>query len=314
MEKTTAWPENTHNGQSEIDSAASDPIPVALEFLRDCRDDGRPLAFVSGARGTGKSMLMRRFLREIDGSPVAHLRTATNDAHAFLGDLLAEFGFDEFESTTSDLIRLAKVYMRHQSRKGLRPVVIVENVERFGASIWSAIRDLAADEADEPLAALFVLTGSPGFASQSIVPAFDSVYSLDVTVLTSVQRETAAIEVYFRGRPLALHRLDRPKTAVGRSGANDIRINGGFISRFHAILVNEGSADYVVDLQSTNGTYVNGERVTRRRLDDGDIIEFEDFTLRYRAASAEPGDGYDSETADAIIMRAPLDHLLDQSA
>lgn len=314
MEKTTAWPEKTENGQDETGSAASDPIPVARDFLRSCREDGRPLAFVSGAPGTGKSMLMRRFLRDLEDSPVANLKTPTDDVHAFLGDLLAEFGFDEFESTASDLFRLATVYMLHESRKGCRPVVIIENVECFGPAIWNTIRELSAFEADEPAPALFVLTGRPGFASRAIAPAFDSVYSLDVTVRTSAPRDCAAIEVYFQGRPLGLHRLDRPKTAVGRSGANDIRINGAFVSRFHAILVNEGGANYVVDLQSTNGTYVNGERVKRRRLHAGDVIDFEDFTLRYRAAADEAEEGAEVDAADALVMQAPLDHLLDKSA
>ncbi len=314
MEKTTARPEKIKNGQGETGSAASDPIPVALDFLRSCREEGRPLAFLSGAPGTGKSMLMHRLLREIGAAPVAHLKRPTDDVHAFLGDLLAGFGFEEFESTASDLFRLAKVYMLHESRKGERPVVIVENVEQFGPSIWGAIRELAAAEADEPAVALFVLTGSPGFASRAIAPAFDSVYSLDVTIRTSAPRDCAVIEVYFQDRPLGLHRLDRPKTAVGRSGANDIHISSAFVSRFHALLVNEGGANYVVDLHSTNGTYVNGERVTRRRLRAGDVIGLEEFTLRYRAAVDEAGEGSEGDAADTLLMQAPLDHLLDRSA
>lgn len=299
------------------EAMSPDPVPVALDFLRACRDEGRPLALVSGAAGTGKALLMRRLLNETIDSPVAHLKNPTGDPHEFLESLLGEFGFDAVESTTSELLRLTSVYMLHESYKGRRPVVIVEEVQDYGPAVWDKIHELAIPATKEKPASLFVLTCNPGFDSEAFTPAFDSVYSLDVTVSTAPFVEPPdceALEIFFEGKPFALHRLDRAKSAIGRNGANDIHISGPFVSRFHAVVAREDGGTFVIDLQSTNGTYVNGERVTRRRLQAGDVIEIEGFTLRFvdpQHAEQQPQSG---DRSDALVMQAPLDHLLDRPA
>jgi len=316
MGKTTAEIEPADHEQREP-TPASDPLPIALDFLHACRDEGRPLALVSGSPGTGKAMLVRRFLNDVDDASVAHLRNPTNDPHAFLEMLLGEFGFDAFESTTSELVRLTDVYMSHESRKGCRPVVIVEDVQDFGPGVWDKIRDLAMPTPHEKPTALFVLTCSPGFETEEFAPAFDSVYSLDVTVRTSafsLQPDCAALEVFFQGRPLSLRRLDQQRTAIGRNGANDVHINGPFVSRFHAVVAKEEGGIHIVDLQSTNGTFVNGVRVKRQRLNAGDVISIEDFTLRFVDPDQAEGQSAGSDGSDELVMQAPLDHLLDKPA
>jgi hypothetical protein len=71
------------------------------------------------------------------------------------------------------------------------------------------------------------------------------------------------------GRPIA---LTRAVTVVGRSGDVDIPLDDAGVSRRHAeIHVVDGRAR-VVDLGSTNGTFVDGERVTSADLHDGSTI------------------------------------------
>jgi len=64
------------------------------------------------------------------------------------------------------------------------------------------------------------------------------------------------------------------KVVVGRSRECDVRVDDGNVSRRHFELVQDGPTTWVVaDLGSTNGTEVNGRRVSgRKRLDDGDRI------------------------------------------
>ncbi|MGB8350678.1 MAG: DUF3662 and FHA domain-containing protein [Gaiella sp.] len=64
------------------------------------------------------------------------------------------------------------------------------------------------------------------------------------------------------------------KFVVGRSRECDVRVDDGNVSRRHFELVQDGPTTWVVaDLGSTNGTEVNGKRVSgRKRLDDGDRI------------------------------------------
>jgi hypothetical protein len=59
---------------------------------------------------------------------------------------------------------------------------------------------------------------------------------------------------------------------VGRSREADVQINDPNVSRRHLELRQEGATYWLVDLDSTNGTLVNGKRVERTKLEDGDRI------------------------------------------
>lgn len=73
--------------------------------------------------------------------------------------------------------------------------------------------------------------------------------------------------------------LDKPKLSIGRSPDSDIFIDDVVVSTEHAIIekvVNDdaqGLCDYYIeDLKSTNSTFVNGEKITRRKLNHNDIV------------------------------------------
>jgi Protein of unknown function (DUF3662)/FHA domain len=68
------------------------------------------------------------------------------------------------------------------------------------------------------------------------------------------------------------HEVTSPRVVIGRSRGCDIRISDVNISRRHAELRQEGAAYWIVDLDSMNGTVVNGRVVERERLRDGDTI------------------------------------------
>jgi pSer/pThr/pTyr-binding forkhead associated (FHA) protein len=57
---------------------------------------------------------------------------------------------------------------------------------------------------------------------------------------------------------------------LGRSRECDIQIEDANVSRRHAELRQEGTAYWIVDLDSTNGIEVNGRRVKRAKLEPGD--------------------------------------------
>jgi hypothetical protein len=84
-----------------------------------------------------------------------------------------------------------------------------------------------------------------------------------------VVRERVTLTVGGRTIPVTTGRF-----VVGRSRECDVRVDDGNVSRRHFELVQDGPTTWVVaDLGSTNGTEVNGSRVSgRKRLDDGDRI------------------------------------------
>jgi FhaA, N-terminal domain/FHA domain len=63
--------------------------------------------------------------------------------------------------------------------------------------------------------------------------------------------------------------LDRRRSVLGRARDVDVQIEDPNVSRRHVEIVQEGSAYWLVDLGSTNGTEVDGRRVQRARLTDG---------------------------------------------
>jgi chromosome segregation ATPase len=68
-----------------------------------------------------------------------------------------------------------------------------------------------------------------------------------------------------------VHMLGR-KTTIGRTPDNDLSIDAKFISRHHAVILAGPTHTIIEDLKSTNGVLVNGRRITRQTLKDGDIV------------------------------------------
>jgi hypothetical protein len=75
--------------------------------------------------------------------------------------------------------------------------------------------------------------------------------------------------------------LDKRRAVLGRSRDADVQIEDPNISRRHAEIVQEGSAFWVVDLGSTNGTEVDGRRVQRHQLHDGSTFTIGETTVTF---------------------------------
>src|SRR6266480_6155388 len=70
------------------------------------------------------------------------------------------------------------------------------------------------------------------------------------------------------------HELVGDTVRIGRGPLNDIVIDNPVVSAQHAMLLNTGDSYWLRDLNSTNGTYVNGLLFTYGELKDGDTIRF----------------------------------------
>ena len=94
--------------------------------------------------------------------------------------------------------------------------------------------------------------------------------------------------VFLRGELLAVQiPLDREQVTLGRALDADIRINDSRASRLHARITTEsdetsGEMSYrLSDLESTNGTILNGTRIESAFLEDGDKFEIGDQLIRF---------------------------------
>jgi general secretion pathway protein A len=81
---------------------------------------------------------------------------------------------------------------------------------------------------------------------------------------------------------------------IGRTSDNDLPVESKFVSRHHAQLVTTEEGTVVEDLNSTNGVYLNGRRVRRHRLTEGDVIRIGIHDLVY--AKVAPDDAHLTHT------------------
>jgi hypothetical protein len=78
------------------------------------------------------------------------------------------------------------------------------------------------------------------------------------------------------------YRITKEKTTIGKSKESDIVIGSDFISRNHAMLAYEKGKFVLNDLESTNHTFVNGEKISKQILKDSDLIKFGEATYKFK--------------------------------
>jgi len=69
-----------------------------------------------------------------------------------------------------------------------------------------------------------------------------------------------------------VYQIDSNETVVGRSSDADFVLNDLYVSRHHARIVRKNGQYQLVDLKSTHGTFINGQRVEKQALQDGDQV------------------------------------------
>lgn len=74
------------------------------------------------------------------------------------------------------------------------------------------------------------------------------------------------------GKPVHDVRLTREKSVIGKGMDADIRLNDDFASKLHAVIHFEEERFFISDLGSTNHTWLNGKKIIKEELQDGDFI------------------------------------------
>ena len=90
------------------------------------------------------------------------------------------------------------------------------------------------------------------------------------------------------GVGIVTHELARNIVMIGRAPLNHIVIDHPTISAQHAVLLRTGDSYSLKDLNSTNGTQINGDFVTDVELKDGDIIRFGSFIAVFARGDRKP--------------------------
>jgi pSer/pThr/pTyr-binding forkhead associated (FHA) protein len=112
----------------------------------------------------------------------------------------------------------------------------------------------------------------------------------------------ALIQVYYRDLLKDEIELQPGVTTIGRSADSDIKIDNAGVSAHHAKIINDGNEFIIEDIASRNGTFVNGMRVSRKTLSDGDevIISKHILKLAANAGVAFPPEKQETENQNVV--------------
>lgn len=101
------------------------------------------------------------------------------------------------------------------------------------------------------------------------------------------------LELSFNSNKLGEFLLDREVTTIGRNQDNDICIDNLAVSGHHAKLLTIFDDSFLEDLDSTNGTFVNGTAISKHPMKNGDVILIGKHELRYINEAMVTGDDID---------------------
>jgi len=102
--------------------------------------------------------------------------------------------------------------------------------------------------------------------------------------------------------------MKRERIIIGRSEHNDLQIDSKFVSRHHALLIRNGNATFLMDLNSSNGTFVNSRRVSNQVLMHDDVITLGSHNIKFKhqAATGRSDDSI-ADFDDTVIMKSMVD-------
>jgi pSer/pThr/pTyr-binding forkhead associated (FHA) protein len=93
--------------------------------------------------------------------------------------------------------------------------------------------------------------------------------------------------------------LSKERVTIGRHADNDIPLNDKAVSGHHAVVITILQDSFLEDLDSTNGTQVNGKQVAKHPLSHGDVISIGRNTLKYEGE----GQGGDDDFEKTMILK-----------
>ena len=101
----------------------------------------------------------------------------------------------------------------------------------------------------------------------------------------------AKLVLSFNGEPLSEYDLDQETVTIGRKADNDIQIDNLAVSGKHAKILTILDDSFIEDLESTNGTFINGEKINKHALRNGEVIAIGKHELAFINAAAGAGTG-----------------------
>jgi hypothetical protein len=113
---------------------------------------------------------------------------------------------------------------------------------------------------------------------------------IDLAAFSPDVSRSITLSVQVQGRKAQAHTVDEDCVSVGRDPGNRVCVPSSQVSRRHAMIVRGPQGLKIVDLGSTNGTFVNGARIVSRPLEAGDTVMLGNCTIEIEMASPASDD------------------------
>jgi pSer/pThr/pTyr-binding forkhead associated (FHA) protein len=102
------------------------------------------------------------------------------------------------------------------------------------------------------------------------------------------------------GQILAEYNMNKERYTIGRLPDNDIRIDNPAVSGHHSLIINILNDSFLEDLNSTNGTYVNGKLIKKHAMQHGDVITVGHHQLRF--VDSQDGEAEQDEFEKTMVI------------
>lgn len=153
-------------------------------------------------------------------------------------------------------------------------------------SIFDILEDIPLD--GDPLSGDTVATPSSPTSSADFNSGLQNVSEPSATPLVTheVQGTAPTYKIFFVDGAIDMKELlIKDNVSIGRSPSNDIVLNAPKVSRQHAAINKYKDRYIIIDLKSSNGVFINGQKVEEHTLQDGDEISIADFKMIFKKIS-----------------------------
>lgn len=130
--------------------------------------------------------------------------------------------------------------------------------------------------------------------------------SPEENLFTGLSPRLVAIYGPLRGQTI---HLDKPVVSIGRQLSSDFILIDLHVSREHCLIRSEGEQYVIEDLNSANGTYVNGERVTKRPLKEGALIEVGDSLFVFQVQNPDESLALSRNRIESVRSSSPFEEI-----
>ncbi len=122
----------------------------------------------------------------------------------------------------------------------------------------------------------------------------------------------AKLILTFHGNPVGETELEKEFTTIGRKPDNDVQIDNLAVSGHHARVIRILNDYFLEDLDSTNGTSVNGTPISKHALNDGDRIDIDKHQLQF--VNEDQGETADDLEKTVVMNFAAMGNLINKPA